>query len=193
MYTTDAKTLERLQENKERSGLPIDFYYLGGGDKNNADRGGAPQQVSLKTLEKCLATKGPVTVIPGRADLMFNAITDEQAALFPTWEKDLLLIQHSTGVLTSMGYTKKLNRDAEILANAAERAAVSAHLFSKAVYPAGQLQKGWELVLRNHFHDTLPATSIPIAHEYAWNDGIIALNQFSGVYADSVGSLSRLK
>ena len=29
------------------------------------------------------------------------------------------------------------------------------------------------------------------AYEYAWNDGIIALNQFAGVYADAIGSLAR--
>ncbi len=191
VYSTDAKTLERLKENEKRSGLPIDLYYLGGGDKNNADRGGAPQDISLQTLAKCYATKGPVQVIAGRSDLMFNAITAEQAEKFPTWEKDLLLIQHSTGMLSSMGYTKKLNRNAELLADAAERAAVSASLFSKAVYPVNQLQKGWELTLRNQFHDTLPATSIPLAHEYAWNDGVVALNQFAGVYADAAGSLAR--
>ena len=31
----------------------------------------------------------------------------------------------------------------------------------------------------------------PKAYEYAWNDGIIALNQFAGVYADAIGSLAR--
>ncbi|MCD6354990.1 MAG: alpha-mannosidase [Prolixibacteraceae bacterium] len=191
VYITDKKTLERLKENQGNSGLPIDFFYMGGGDKNNADRGGSPRKVSLETLEKCYATEGPVNVISGQADLMFRAITDKQAAKFPTWNKDLLLIKHSTGVLSSQAYTKKLNRDAEILANASERAAVAAHLLNGAEYPYAALNSAWGLMLRNQFHDNLPGTSIPKAYEYGWNDGIIALNKFAGVYKDAIGTLAQ--
>ncbi|MBM4104019.1 MAG: alpha-mannosidase [Planctomycetes bacterium] len=191
VYATDEKILQRLKDNKEKTGLATDLYYMGGGDKNNADRGGSPQKVSLETLEKCYAAKGPVKVIAGPSDTMVRAITDEQVKNFPTWEKDLLLIKHSTGVLTSQSYLKKLNRDAELLADAAERAAVSASLITGAAYPADAMNHAWGLTLRNQFHDTLPGTSIPKAYEYAWNDGIVALNQFAGVYADAVGSLAR--
>ncbi|MCU0857594.1 MAG: hypothetical protein MUC65_04220, partial [Pontiellaceae bacterium] len=191
IYSTNEKTLQRLETNRVICGLPIDYYYMGGGDKNNADRGGAPQTVSLETLEKCCATEGPVKVIAGPADLMFRAITDEQAAKFPTWNKDLLLIEHSTGVLTSQSYLKQVNRDSELLADAAERAAVSASLLTGAAYPSNALNHAWGLTLRNQFHDTLPGTSIPKAYEHAWNDGIVALNQFAGVYADAIGTLAR--
>ena len=191
VYSTDKETLERLEENRKTSGLPIDYYYMGGGDANNADRGGVVQKVSLETLKETQETQGPVHVVAGKADLMFQAISDEQAAKFPTWESDLLLIKHSTGVITSQAYTKKLNRDAEILADASERAAVAAHLLNGAEYPYDELNSAWGLVLRNQFHDNLPGTSIPKAYEYAWNDGIIALNQFAGVYKDAIGTIAR--
>jgi len=191
VYTTDKKTIQRLEENQQRSGLPVDLFYMGGGDKNNADRGGSPQKVSLETLEKCYAIKGPVKVITGPSDMMVRTITDEQVKKFPKWEKDLLLIKHSTGVLTSQSYVKKLNRDAVLLADAGERAAVSAALITGAAYPADALNHAWRLTLRNQFHDTLTGTSIPKAYEYVWNDGIIALNQFAGVYTDAIGSLAR--
>jgi alpha-mannosidase len=191
VYSTHKQTLERLEENRKRSGLPIDYYYMGGGDQNNADRGGTIQNVSLETLKESQETKGPVNVIAGKADLMFRAITDEQAQKFPTWEKDLLLIKHSTGVLTSQAYAKKLNRDAEISADAGERAAVAAHLLNGAEYPYGTLNQAWGLMLRNQFHDTLPGTSLPKAYEYAWNDGIIALNLFAGIYKDAIGTLAQ--
>ncbi|MCU0788643.1 MAG: alpha-mannosidase, partial [Verrucomicrobia bacterium] len=191
VYTTDEPTLRRLAENKRETGLPVDFFYMGGGDKNNADRGGSPQKISLENLERCYATQGPIQVIAGPSDTMVRAISDEQAQKFPQWEKDLLLIKHSTGILTSQAYLKKLNRDAELLADAAERAAVSAALATGAAYPAAALNHAWGLTLRNQFHDTLPGTSIPKAYEYAWNDGIIALNQFAGVYTDAIGSLAR--
>ena len=191
VYSTHKDTLKRLQENQKRSGLPIDYYYMGGGDTNNADRGGVIQRVSLDTLKETQATKGPVNVIAGKADLMFRAITDEQAERLPTWNKDLLLIKHSTGVLSSQAYTKKLNRDAELMADASERAAVAAHLLRGAAYPYSTLNEAWALMLRNQFHDNLPGTSIPKAHEQGWNDGIIALNRFAGVYQDAIGTLAQ--
>jgi alpha-mannosidase len=191
VYTTDEEMLKRLEENRKETGLPIDLIYMGGGDRNNADRGGSPQRVSLEMLEQCVETEGSLTVIAGRSDLMVRAITDEQAEKFPTWNKDLLLIKHSTGVLTSQAYQKQLNRDGELLADAAERAAVSAAFLNSAAYPTDQLKRAWELLLRNQFHDTLPGTSIPAAHAMAWNDGIIALNQFDGVYADAIGAMAR--
>jgi len=191
VYSTHKETLERLEKNRAVSGLPIDYYYIGGGDQNNADRGGVIQKVSLETLKKAQETKGPVNVVAGQADLMFRAITDEQAEKFPVWNSDLLLIKHSTGVPSSQAYTKKLNRDAELLADASERAAVAAHLLNGADYPSGTLNDAWKLALRNQFHDNLPGTSIPKAYEHGWNDGIIALNRFAGVYEDAIGTLAQ--
>ncbi len=191
IFSTDKKIVERLKENENKSGLPIDYFYLGGGDKNNADRGGAVQTVNIETLEKSYATPGPIKVIASEADLMFRAITDKQAAKFPTWNNELQLIEHSTGVLTSQAYTKKLNRDAELLADASERAAVSALLLTGSKYPQKTLNNAWGLMLRNQFHDNLPGTSIPKAYEYSWNDGIIALNKFAGVYKDAIGALAQ--
>ncbi|MBE0652940.1 MAG: alpha-mannosidase, partial [Bacteroidales bacterium] len=190
VLSTDKETLERLEKNREVSSLPIDYYYIGGGDQNNADRGGAVQKVSIESLEKAKETKGPIHVVAGKADLMFRAITDEQAMKFPTWNKDLLLIKHSTGVLSSQAYSKKLNRDGELLGDASERAAVAAHLLTGAQYPYGTLNDAWKLMLRNQFHDNLTGTSIPKAYEYAWNDGIIALNRFAGVCEDAIGTLA---
>jgi len=190
VYSTHKETLDRLEKNKEVSGLPVDYFYIGGGDQNNADRGGVVQKVSLESLKKAKETRGPVNVVVGQADLMFRAITDKQAEKFPTWNKDLLLIKHSTGVLSSQAYTKKLNRDAELLADASEKAAVAAHLLNGAEYPSDALNHAWKLTLLNQFHDNLPGTSIPKAYEHGWNDGIIALNQFAGVYKDAIGTLA---
>ena len=190
IYSTDKETLDRLEKNKQLSGLPIDYYYMGGGDQNNADRGGVVRKISLETLKNTQESKGQVRVIAGKADLMFNAISNEQAKKFPTWNSELQLIKHSTGVLTSQAYTKKINRNAELLADASERAAVSAFLLTGSSYPYKTLNNAWELMLRNQFHDNLPGTSIPKVYEQSWNDGIIALNQFAGAYKDAIGALA---
>ena len=47
------------------------------------------------------------------------------------------------------------------------------------------------LMLSNQFHDILPGTCIPEAHSYGWNDGIVALNKFDGVYKDAIGTLAQ--
>ena len=79
--------LNACMENEEKSGLPIHYIYMGGGDRNNSDRGGTPRKASLETIERSYATDGPINVIVDSADLMFRAITDEQADKFPTWKK----------------------------------------------------------------------------------------------------------
>lgn len=191
VYSNDEATIKRLKENEERSGLPIDFYYMGGGDKNNADRGGAPRKVNIENVEKSIKEEGPVRLINAQPDLMFTAITEEQASKFPVWNSDLLLVQHSTGVLTSQAYQKKLNRTAEILADASEKATVTAHLLQGSKYPYEALNSAWGLMLSNQFHDILPGTCIPEAHSYGWNDGIVALNKFDGVYKDAIGTLAK--
>ncbi|MBN2639539.1 MAG: alpha-mannosidase [Bacteroidales bacterium] len=191
-YNTDKKTLARLEENRKTSGLPIDYFYVGGGDNNNADRGGAVQKISIDSQTKTNVSRGLINVINGKADLMFNAIPEVQKDKLPSWNKDLLLIKHSTGVLSSQAYSKKLNRAAEILADASERAAVTAHLLNGANYPIATLNHAWGLILRNQFHDNLPGTSIPKAYEHSWNDGIIALNEFNSVLQDAIGSIAQL-
>ncbi len=189
-YSNNEEMLKRLQENGKKSGLPIHWIYMGGGDRNNSDRGGTPRVANLENIENNVKNPGPVNVVVDRAGLMFAAITDTQVKKLPTWNSDLLLIKHSTGVLTSQTYTKQINHDAELLINAAERAAVSAAYLSNAVYPSRPLKDAWKMILRNQFHDILPGTSIPAAQARTWNDGIIALNQTQGVYTDAIGALA---
>ena len=191
IYSTDKETFNRLEKNNQISGLPIDYYYMGGGDQNNADRGGVVRKISLETFKNSQETQASVRVIAGKADLMFNAICNEQIQKFPIWNSELQLIKHSTGVLTSQAYTKKINRVAELLADASERAAVSALLLAGFNYPYKALNNAWGLMLRNQFHDNLPGTSIPKVYEHSWNDGTIALNQFAGVYKDAIGALAQ--
>lgn len=178
--------VKRLDANGLASGLKVDYLYNGTGDE-----GGAPWSDSLQTLWQGLAARGPVKVIAGRADLMFDAITEPQKAALPGYKGDLLLTQHSAGSLTSAAFMKRLNRQDELLAEAAEKASVAADLLQANPYPAATLEKAWGLMLRNQFHDILPGTSLPKAYEYAWNDGLLAAKAFEGTLADAVGAVAR--
>ena len=122
---------------------------------------------------------------------MFNDITDSQKANLPKYKGDLLLTEHSAGSITSEAYMKKWNRENEVLANAAESAAVAASLLGASPYPREKLHRAWELVLACQFHDMLPGTALPKAFEYAWNDEIIAMNCFAEVLKNSVGAVAR--
>ena len=178
--------VKRLDADGLASGLKADYLYNG-----NGDEGGAPYPDSMDTLWAGLKAKGPVNIVAGRADLLFNAITPEQKAKLPTYRGDLLLIEHSAGSLTSEAFMKQLNRRNELLADAAEKASCAATVLGAAPYPGATLEKAWGLVLRDQFHDMLPGTCLPKSYEYAWNDGLLAAKAFQGSLEDAVGAVAR--
>lgn len=177
---------KRMEDNGLKSGIFADYQYFGTGDV-----GGAPNEDSARWLEKSLNSNGPVHVISAKADQVFKDISDAQAGKLPRYKGDLLLIEHSAGALTSQAAVKNWNRRNELLADAAERAAVIAHLAGAASYPREKLYNAWGLVLGAQFHDILPGTSLPKAYQYSWNDEITAMNCFAEVLQDSVAAVAR--
>ena len=176
----------RIDKNGAASGVFVDYHYYGTGDQ-----GGAPTERSVAMVEQSVAGKGPVKVISSQADWMFKAITPEMRERLPRYKGELLLTEHSAGSITSEAYMKRWNRKNELLADAAERAA-SAAWWLGGEYPQERLEKAWTLVLGSQMHDILPGTSLPKAYEYAWNDEVLAANQFATVLEDSVTSVASL-
>ncbi|MCC7476909.1 alpha-mannosidase [bacterium] len=177
--------LKRIMETGDKSGAYVDYHYFGTGDT-----GGAPVDSSVEWIEKSVSGTGSVRVVSGSAEQMFLDLTDEQIAKLPRYKGDLLLTQHSSGSVTSQAYMKKLNHDCEKLADAAERAAVSAGLLRGLPYPSLKLEKAWYLTLGSQMHDILPGTSLPVAYNYSWNDNILALNHFADVLETSVEAVA---
>ena len=68
-----------------------------------------------------------------------------------------------------------------MLADAAEKASIAAEWLGARTYPRERLNDAWTLVMGGQFHDIAAGTATPKAYEFAWNDDIIALNQFAGV------------
>lgn len=180
-----ATWLARVQTNGLQSGVFADFTYFGTGD-----RGGAPADNCVKWIENSVTNHGPLRVVSARANEMFDDISDAQKARLPKYQGDLLLTEHSAGSLTSEAYMKRWNRKNELLADAAERAAVAAWLFGAGPYPREKLDRAWELVLRSQMHDMLPGTCLPRIYQYVWNDEIVAMNSFAEVLRDSVGAVA---
>lgn len=180
-----ATWLARLEENRKRGGVAADYMYHG-----NGDVGGSPGEESARWLETSLAGVGPVRVSAGSADDFFTQMTPSQSASLPTYRGDLLLIQHSAGSINSGAAMKRWNHQNEHLADAAERAALSARLVTGVPYPTEWLTDAWERFLGGQMHDILPGTSIPQAYELAWNDQVVALNRFADVARQSIGAVA---
>jgi len=172
--------LKRIEDTGAKSGIYADYHYYGTGD-----RGGAPDDKSVDWIARSVKGDGPVRVLSARSDEMFNDIDPKAAAHLPSYKGDLLLVNHSAGSLSSQAYMKRWNRQNEQLANAAESAASAAVWLGALPYPHDALYEAWNLVLGSQMHDIMPGTSLPQAYEYAWNDEVLALNQFAGVLTHS--------
>lgn len=77
----------------------------------------------------------------------------------PLWVGELYLEYHR-GTYTSMARNKKYNRKSEFAYQNEEMYALMDALTSGGVYPEKKLHEGWEVILRNQFHDILPGSSI---------------------------------
>lgn len=176
---------KRIQANGEKSGVFADYHYYGTGDE-----GGAPTERSVEMMEKSVASgkeEGKSRIISGAADLLVRSITPEMRERLPRYKGELQLTEHSAGSITSEAFMKRMNRKNELLADSAERASVAAAWLGGRAYPSQQLEDAWTLVLGSQMHDILPGTSHPRAYDYAWNDELLAANQFAGVLQDAVG------
>jgi alpha-mannosidase len=180
----DVRWMRRLKKNGQKSGVWADFRYYGKGDV-----GGAPQEISVRMAEKSLEKSSDVIICQCSSDRLYRELTEAQKGRLPIYSGDLLLAQHSAGSITSQAAVKRWNRKNELLADAAERAAVMADSIGMA-YPMETLRKGWQRVLGSQMHDILPGTSIPPCYDFTHNDEVIALNTFAGVLTDAVGAIA---
>jgi alpha-mannosidase len=204
--------VRRIQTNGNLTGIFADYHYVGTGDV-----GGSPNESSVRLMEAITSKgktslppvfqfgqqrttpagpevqvgDGPIKVVWSKADQMFQDIanccpTDR----LPRYKGDLELINHSAGSLTSQAYQKRWNRKNELLADAAEKASVAAAWLGARPYPLARLNDAWALVMGGQFHDILPGTSTPKAFEFAWNDDVIAMNQFAGVLTSASAAVA---
>ncbi len=166
--------LEQIEFNEAHTGAAVKGKYYGTGDI-----GGAPGDACVKLVEEaCGAKDGLYQVVSASTDQLANELSPEQIAALPVYDGSLY-IPHGFGALTSRTVCKRWNRKCELLADAAERAAVLARLTTGAPYPAERLRKAWETFLWHQFHDDLPGTSCVEAYTFTYNDYLIALNLFA--------------
>ena len=181
----DTTWSKRLNDDFKKTGYAFDYRYYGVGDQ-----GGAPRQNDVKNVEGSLNNSDSnFKVVLTSSDQMYKDITPDIRKKLPVYSGDLLLIEHSSGSMTSQAYMKRMNRKNELLAQSAEEISVFADWMGTS-YPMKKLNNSWDLVLGSQFHDILPGTSIPKAYEYAWNDEFIAANGFAEVLKNGVAAVS---
>ena len=210
--------VRRIQINGDLTGIRADYHYVGTGDigggptessvklmeaivtKGTASIPEPPsspaeweseQEPGEAQSSPVRVGDGPIQVVWSNADQMFNDIlaccnTDRM----PRYKGDLELINHSAGSITSEAYQKRWMRKNELLADAAEKASLAAAWLGGRRYPLERLNAAWTLVMGGQFHDILPGTATPKAFEFAWNDDIIAMNQFAGVLTSATDAVA---
>ncbi len=90
-------------------------------------------------------------------DRLENDVKDNK--YLPKWVGELYLEYHR-GTYTSMARNKKYNRKSEYAYQNAELYAIMDRELNGSVYPSDVIKEGWEVILRNQFHDILPGSSI---------------------------------
>ncbi|MCL2865560.1 MAG: alpha-mannosidase [Lachnospiraceae bacterium] len=132
------------------------------------DGGGGVNREMLEKRRRLDGMPGLPKVKTGRADAYFARLheTVEQAETYVhTWDGELYLEYHR-GTYTSQAFVKKGNRKLEL----AYRDAELLHGWATKMrenwdYPAEKIYKGWEIILRNQFHDIIPGSSIHEVYE----------------------------
>ena len=203
---------DRVQNNGKVTGVFTDYHYYGTGDI-----GGSPDEPSVKRLEGIVTHgeaslpppgyvrfpneaqenwpnvqvgNGPVHVVSADADQMFLDITPTEEKQLPEYTGEMELTNHSAGSLTSQAYQKRWLRKEELLADAAEKSSIAASWLGGRTYPLERLNDAWTLVMGGHFHDLAAGTATPKSYEFAWNDDVIAMNQFATVLRSATEAVS---
>jgi len=184
--SADEPWIQRINEMKEKCGFGMQMKYFGVGDT-----GGGPDDESVEWLEKSIKGEGPLRVLSTGADQIYRDMTPGQVAKLPRHKGELLMKIHGAGCYTSQAAMKRWNRKNELLADAAERAAVMAHRFGALDYPQKILHDAWVRFLWHQFHDDLTGTSIPQAYLFSWNDEALSENQFQQVLDAAAGAVIR--
>ena len=178
--------LRAIEHNEKYTGVPSRSMYFGTGDY-----GGSCKEISAQMLNEAIDKNGEnlYEVIAASTDDIFNDLTPEQFDALPTYDGELL-IPHGSGAVTSHTINKRWNRQNELLADSAERAAVISAWLGASEYPEERLLTAWQTFLWHQFHDDLPGTSIASAYVFTYNDYVIALNMFAAELTKAVGGVA---
>ena len=127
------------------------------------DGGGGVNREMLEKRKRLDRMPGLPHVKTGRAKEYFERLHETVKGTknyVHTWDGELYLEYHR-GTYTSQAFVKKWNRKLELAYRRAELLHTLASVRKENwAYPAEKIVKGWEIILRNQFHDIIPGSSI---------------------------------
>ena len=184
---TNSDALARLQRS------PLDYISMIFGP--GGDRGGAVGKSTVSSIAKEFQsnTADNVNVKFASTYEMFEDILaagDEDK--LETYDGELLLKQHGSGGYTSRAISKRWNRRAELLGDAAERSNVASSYLCVSDYPTELFEEIWTRVIAHQFHDDIPGTSNSITYARSWNDYMVAIKQFAAEYENGVSGVASM-
>lgn len=132
------------------------FYGVG-------NHGGGPTINNLNAIHDIQKNREDINVVLSDPDSYFDAI---KGCKLPIVKEELQ--HHAAGCYAAESMIKSINRKSENALLAAEKFSVVANALGKNVFD-GELQRGWENLLFNQFHDILAGSSIETAYYDARN------------------------
>ncbi len=122
------------------------------------DHGGGPSLEMMKRIDHLKTLDIYPKVEFGGAGNYIGWLKTQDLSSLPVWDNELYLEYHR-GTLTTQSETKKANRRSEVLLTNAEKFATIATMYGRA-YNNRSLEKAWQEVMFNQFHDILPGSGI---------------------------------
>lgn len=130
------------------------------------DGGGGPTREMLEQSRVMKNVPGiPRVRMSGAEEYFERLYQNTNHEVLSSWEGELYFELHR-GTYTSQAANKRYNRKSEILLHNIEfLSALGTVALKDAVYPKEELDRIWERVLLNQFHDILPGSSIRQVYE----------------------------
>jgi alpha-mannosidase len=145
-------TWRNFQQKEHQSELLMAFGY--------GDGGGGPTREMLENIRDMGDFPGLPKMRHGKVGDFFTNLEANSGDVLPTWNGELYLEYHR-GTYTTQARNKRANRKSEFLLHDAEFLATWASVMDENyAYPHDDLNKAWELVCLNQFHDIIPGSSI---------------------------------
>ncbi|WP_457101966.1 alpha-mannosidase [Microbacterium sp. P5_E9] len=126
------------------------------------DGGGGPTREMMAAVRRTASLEGSPTVEIDTPERFFQR-AEAELTQPPVWSGELYLELHRASY-TTQHYTKQGNRRNEHWLRELELWAATAAVRTGADYPYDDLERIWQLVLLQQFHDILPGTSIAWVH-----------------------------
>lgn len=187
-YNTGVRNNSDLLNKLSDTGIGVIAGLFGRG----GDRGGGAYEATIRAVSQEIASNdtNSLKVQFASTDDLFLNLTDEQENELESYDGELLMNTHGTGCYTSRTTSKRWNRKAEQIADAAERSNVASDWLGASEYPTDAFEDMWTSVIAHQFHDDITGTSNSTVYQRTDNDYMVAVKQFASEYENGVSGVT---